>query len=455
MNRTMISSFNDAVFYHIYPLGLCGAPFNNDGISSPVERLSIIDHWLDHIANLGINAVYIGPVFESGTHGYDTIDYYRIDRRLGTNATLRKLVERFHAKGIRVVLDAVLNHTGRDFPQFKELLKDPHTSVFRDWFSGINYHHRSPCGDPFTYDSWNGCYDLVKLNLHNPKVKEHLLRAVESWVREFDIDGLRLDAADCLDPGFLRDLSALCKRIKPGFWLMGEMVHGNYRKLLDDACLDSVTNYECYKGLYSSHNDRNFFEIAYALNRQFGNGGLYKDAGLYNFCDNHDVNRIASMLNNPAHLFTVYALLFTMPGIPSIYYGSEWFIHGRKKGGDDHPLRPALELGLLERTADPSLVNAIRCFSRLRSSLRPLRHGTYRQVALGHEYIVFARDAGDESVLVAVNTANTAAALKFNFSYHGGTRLVDLLNNNASFQIMNGTVEMDIPPRWARIMKVM
>ncbi|MBN1488210.1 MAG: alpha-amylase, partial [Anaerolineae bacterium] len=309
----------DAVFYHIYPLGFCGAPLRNDFHSPAVPRLEQLYGWIGHLRELGVNALYLGPVFESTAHGYDTADYYRVDRRLGDNQVLAEVVAALHENGIRVVLDGVFNHVGRDFWAFRDLQQYGAQSAYRDWFLGVDFGQRSPYNDAFTYANWNGYYDLVKLNPHHPAVREHLFQAVEMWINEFDIDGLRLDVADCLDFGFMRDLSTLCKGLRPDFWLMGEVVHGDYRRWANAETLDSVTNYECYKGLYSSHVDRNYFEIAYALKRQFGAGGLYCDLPLYNFADNHDVNRVVSNLTKPEHLYSLYCLLFTMPGVPSIY----------------------------------------------------------------------------------------------------------------------------------------
>ncbi|MEI8133432.1 MAG: alpha-amylase family glycosyl hydrolase, partial [Leptolinea sp.] len=319
-----------AVFYHIYPLGFCGAPEHNNVRSQLVPRLEKIKTWLDHLQWLGVNCLYLGPIFESTTHGYDTADYFHIDRRLGTDGNMVALSQEIHRRGMHLVLDSVFNHVGRNFWAFKDVLANGIESPFCDWFVNLRFSGRSPFGDSFTYEGWNGNYDLVKLNLHNPQVIDHLLFAVESWVKDYQIDGLRLDAADQLDMDFIETLSAYCQGIRPGFWLMGELIHGDYAQWVRPGRLDSATNYECYKGLFSSLNDQNFFEIAHSLKRQFADFGIYEYLLLYSFTDNHDVDRVASQLNNPADLFNLYTILYTMPGIPSIYYGSEWGIQGKK-----------------------------------------------------------------------------------------------------------------------------
>ncbi|MBN1284814.1 MAG: alpha-glucosidase C-terminal domain-containing protein [Anaerolineae bacterium] len=441
----------DAIFYHIYPLGLCGAPGRNDFCSPATPRLAQLYGWLDHIEGLGANALYLGPVFESTAHGYDTVDYYHVDRRLGNNDTLARLSAALHARGMRLVLDGVFNHVGRNFWAFYDVLTRGEGSAYRDWFYGLRFGPRSPYNDPFTYEGWNGHYDLVKLDLHNPAVKDHIFQAVAAWVREFDIDGLRLDAADHLDLDFLHELAAFCRSLRPDFWLMGEVVHGDYRRWVNPKTLDSVTNYECYKGLYSSHVDENYFEIAYALNRQFGEGGLYRDLPLYAFADNHDVNRVASNLTDPAHLYPLYALLFTMPGVPSIYYGSEWGIAGRKLNGNDGPLRPHLEPGAAARTAPhPGLAPAIARLAQIRRRSDALRHGAYRQLYVAHRQLAFARDTPGESVIVAINAAGEPAA--FDLPVPGGCELVDWLNEGERCAVRGGRVRVEVPPAWARVM---
>ena len=164
---------------------------------------------------------------------------------------------------------------------------------------------------------------------------QYLLESVRGWVDEFDIDGLRLDVAYCLDENFVRRLRSFCDSLKPDFFLVGEMLHGDYNRLMNDSMLHSATNYECYKGLYSSFNSMNMFEIVHSLLRQFGpeNWTLYKGKHLLSFVDNHDVTRVASILTNEKHLPLIYALMFGMPGIPCVYYGSEWGAKGEEKPG--------------------------------------------------------------------------------------------------------------------------
>jgi cyclomaltodextrinase len=328
----MKNNFNDFSFYHIYPLGLCGAPMKNDFETiENKDRFEQITDWISHIKSLGVNAIYLGPFFESSTHGYDTADYFKVDMRLGNNGTLKKLISEFHSNGIKVIFDAVFNHVGKDFWAFRDVQEKREFSEYKDWFQNLKFGKTNTYEEALIYDCWEGHMSLVKLNHDNQEVRQHLLNAAETWIKKLGADGLRIDAADCINISFLKEINSFCKKIKPDFWIMGEIIHGDYRKWLDNQIFDSVTNYECYKGLYSSFNDKNFFEIAYSLNRQFGCDGIYKNHILYNFVDNHDVNRIGSTLENKSHLYPLHALLFTIPGIPSIYYGSEVGIEGKKK----------------------------------------------------------------------------------------------------------------------------
>ena len=235
---------NETVFYQIYPMGFCGAPFENDGVER--NRISKVKEWIPHLQQLNVGAVYFSPVFESDTHGYDTRDYRKLDCRLGTNEAFREVCTALHEAGIRVVLDGVFNHVGRGFWAFQDVLKNREASPYRDWFH-INFGGNSNYNDGLWYEGWEGHFELVKLNLQNPAVVDHLLSCVEFWMQEFGIDGLRLDVAYSLDENFLRRLRGFCQERDPGFFLLGEMIHGDYKRIMNPEMLHSVTNYECYK----------------------------------------------------------------------------------------------------------------------------------------------------------------------------------------------------------------
>lgn len=450
----MNSWTKEAIFYHIYPLGFCGAPESNNIYAQPDNRLKKVEEWIPHIKSIGCNALYLGPLFQSSTHGYDTADYYHVDNRLGSDNDFKELCNNLHNNGIRIIPDGVFNHVGREFWAFRDVLEHGQASRYCSWFSNLRFDYRSPLGDNFTYDCWEGHYNLVKLNLKNPEVKEHLLGAVGSWIDDFGIDGLRLDAADCVDINFLKELSAYCKNKKNDFWLMGEIIHGDYRRWANAETLDSVTNYECYKGLYSSHNDKNYFEIAYSLNRQFGDGGIYKDLGLYNFVDNHDVNRLASTVKNPAHLYPINVMLFTMPGIPSIYYGSEWGILGKKQNNSDAPLRPSLDLNSIPNNSpNKDIINTITKLSKIKKESAALKYGSYKQLTVKNEQFVYSRISNNETIIIALNLSETESNIEFDMPTHGNC-LVDVLNNDEHFNVNSSRISLSVPSCWARILKV-
>ena len=433
----------DKIFYHIYPLGMCGG----NGL------LPLLKH-IPRFLQLGINALYIGPLFESSSHGYDTVDYYHVDRRLGNNNDLKELVRALHENGISVVLDGVFNHTSRDFFAFKDIKEKRENSQYANWYLNVNFSQNNEYNDGFSYEGWAGHKSLVKLNFGCREVCEHILGAVKYWIEEFDIDGLRLDAANVISVDFLRELSCFSKNLKKSFWLMGEIVSGDYRRLVHEGCLDSATNYELYKSLWSSFHNQNVYELACTLNREFSNGGLYPDVALYNFADNQDVNRVASSLKDTACLFPLYGALFCAPGIPSIYYGSEYGIYGKRSEHSDYDLRPVWEDGWAETSIGKNIFKEICRFSKLRRESEALRNGSYCELLVSYEQIFsFLREANDEKIIVAINASQKEKKCILNNGKIGNSEWLDLLSEE-KFAAKNNVLEMMLPPLWLRILKL-
>lgn len=407
----------ESVFYQIYPLGFCGAPFENDGVTKS-RILKVID-WIPHIKRLGMNAVYFSPVFESDTHGYNTRDYRRIDCRLGTNEEFKKVCADLHEKGIRIVLDGVFNHVGRGFYQFQDVIKNREKSPYLHWFH-IDLGGNSHYNDGLWYEGWEGNYDLVKLNLKNEEVIGHILDSVAFWIDEFAIDGLRLDVAYCLDHDFVRRLRRFTDSKKEDFFLVGEMLHGDYNQMANESMLHSATNYECYKGLYSSFNSMNMFEINHSLLRQFGpeSWTLYKGKHLLSFVDNHDVTRVASVLTNEKHLPLIYALCFGMPGIPCVYYGSEWGAKAHKNEGD-----PALRACFKEPVFG-ELPEFIARLAKAKKVSEALNYGGFRSLVLTNKQCVFERRSQNERVLVAVNADGESYRVHLDADGRNGVDLI-------------------------------
>lgn len=408
---------DESVFYQIYPLGMCGAPHENDGRLE--HRIRRVLDFIPHLQKLGVNAVLFNPLFESDAHGYDTRDYRKVDVRLGTNEDLKEVCDALHKAGMKVIFDGVFNHVGRGFFGFRDVQEKKWDSEYKNWFN-ISFDGNDAYNDGFWYEGWEGHYELVKLNLRNEATVQYLLDTVKFWTEEFGIDGLRLDVAYCLDKDFLRRLKGFCSGLKSDFFLVGEILGGDYRTVCGDGLCDSATNYECYKGLYSSFNSMNMFEIIHSLIRQFGSDPwtLYRGYHLFTFVDNHDVTRVASILQNPAHLPLIYALAFGMPGIPCIYYGSEWGIRGDKKDGD-WALRP--ETAALEWN---ELTDWISKLTAAKKGSEALNYGDFRSVLLTNRQCIFERKSEHERVLVAINADGNGFHADFDA---GCGRAVDLI----------------------------
>ena len=391
----------NSVFYQIYPIGFCGAPTQNDGECVP--RIRKLLDWSGYLQELGVDSILLNPIFESDSHGYDTRDFKKIDCRLGTNDDFASVCKDLHAHGVKIVLDGVFNHVGRGFWAFKDVQEKKWDSPYKDWFH-INFDGNSNYNDGFWYEGWEGHFELVKLNLQNPAVADYLLECVKYWVDTFDIDGLRLDVAYSLDHGFMQRLRSYVEELKDGFVLIGEVLFGDYNLIVNERMLHSCTNYECYKGIYSSFNSMNLFEIAHSLHRQFGADPwcIYRGKHLVTFVDNHDVTRLASILTNDKHIPLAYGLLFGMPGIPCLYYGSEWGQPGEKAPDNDYALRPCFETPMPNE-----LTEYIKQLIRIRQNSDALCNGSYKNIIIQNHQLVFERCSDTERIIVAINAADT------------------------------------------------
>ncbi len=314
-----------AIWWHVYPLGFVGAPIRDAAASDlrpsePVHRLRQLEAWLDYAIELGMSALVLGPVFASQTHGYDTIDYNRIDPRLGDDADFDRLIAAAQSRGIRVVLDGVFNHVSAEFDR-PELfrLRDP--------------------GDPSKgWADFEGHGSLVALDHANPAVVDLVADVMRHWLAR-GIDGWRLDAAYAVDPAFWRAVLPRVRADYPDAWFVGEVIHGDYADFVARSGVDSVTQYELWKANWSALVDRNFFELAWALERH----NTFLDSFVpYTFVGNHDVTRIATKVADERLAVLALVVLLTTGGTPAIYYGDEQAYRGTKfeqLGGDDQ-VRP-------------------------------------------------------------------------------------------------------------------
>jgi cyclomaltodextrinase / maltogenic alpha-amylase / neopullulanase len=389
------------IWWHVYPLGFTGAEqVAVDG--EPVPRLRSLEPWLDYLLDLGCNGLALGPVFASGTHGYDTVDHFRVDPRLGSDDDLRWLFETCRSRGVHVLLDGVFNHVGRDFPQFRDVLEHGPASRWARWF-----HLDPDAGGPdgFGYRDFEGHHELVALNHDEPEVREHVVAVMDHWL-DAGASGWRLDAAYAIPQPALRAVSDAVRARHPDAWLVGEVIHGDYPAFVRDGGLDSVTQYELWKAIWSAFNDRNLFELAHALERH---DAFVGDFVPLTFVGNHDVTRIASRLEDPELLGHALAVLFGVAGVPSVYYGDEQAFRGVKEeraGGDD-AVRPAFPAAPDELA--PHGAPVFRTHQELIGVRRRHAWLTGARTTVDHvanEQLAFTSRSGEESVTVLLNLAD-------------------------------------------------
>ncbi|MFI7587948.1 alpha-amylase family protein [Spongisporangium articulatum] len=327
-----------AIWWQVYPLGFAGADVHRTGAPTPggPRALEKLTQWLDYATRLGCNGLLLNPVSASSTHGYDTSDPFRVDERLGTEQDFDALVAACRERGLKLLLDGVFNHVGRDFPQFRAALEYGPHSAEAGWFD-LDWDHRDAAGEPRARD-FEGHPELVALHHASPAVEDHVVAVMNHWLAR-GADGWRLDAAYAVPKDFWARVSARVKGEHPQAYLLGEVIHGDYPGYVQSG-LDSVTQYELWKAVWSSLNDRNFFELSWALKRH---DELVESFAPFTFVGNHDVTRIASRLGDARHLAHALVLLFTLAGTPAVYYGDEQAFRGVKEdraGGDD-AVRPA------------------------------------------------------------------------------------------------------------------
>ena len=395
------------VWWQVYPLGFTGAEKSAPQPGSAVEhRLPHLEAWLDYLVELGASGLALGPVFASETHGYDTTDYYRLDPRLGDDADFDHLIREARARGIRVLLDGVFNHTGRSFAPFRKVLEQGPEADTAGWFQLEWPPGRVPGAEP-EYADFEGHHHLVALNHAEPAVADFVADVMKHWLKR-GIDGWRLDAAYAVPAEFWARVLEEVRTEFPDAYFVGEYIHGDYSAEVRAGKLDSVTQYELWKAVWSALSDANFYELAAALERH----NTFLDTFVpLTFVGNHDVTRIASRLAPSGRLAHAIVLLLTLPGTPAIYYGDEQGYRGIKEeraGGDDdiRPLFPATPDGLSDVGAP--LYRLHRELIGLRRRHAWVHAARTRVHSLSNEQIVYeVYDAGN-SLFVALNASAAA-----------------------------------------------
>jgi cyclomaltodextrinase len=327
-----------AIFWHVYPLGFVGAEIEPSGPVEAAHRLRRLIDWLDYAVELGASALLLGPIFASATHGYDTIDHFRIDPRLGDDDDFDALIAAARRRGLAVALDGVFNHVSRRHPAAEEVLALGARAPRAPWFRLLAPAGRA-AGEGPEFATFEGHRGLVVLNHDAPEVEDLVVEAMNHWL-DRGAAGWRLDAAYAVPPRFWARVLPRVRAKHPDAYFVAEMIHGDYDRFVRDSGVDSVTQYELWKAIWSALNDRNFFELAWALDRH---NRLLEDFVPQTFVGNHDVTRLASRLADERSIERALAILMTLGGAPSIYAGDEQAFRGIKEdraGGDD-AIRPA------------------------------------------------------------------------------------------------------------------
>lgn len=388
-----------AIWWQIYPLGFVGAfPAENPPDADEHRLLRVCD-WLDHAIALGASGIALGPIFASRTHGYDTTDHRRIDPRLGDDSDFDTLVSQAHDRGLRVLLDGVFNHVGTDFPAYRAAMDGDADAA--TWFRGR----------PGRFHTFEGHGELITLNHNNPLVVDYTVDVLSHWLRR-GADGWRLDAAYAVPQRFWSHVLPRVREEHPEAWFVGEVIHGDYAGMVDQAGYDAITQYELWKAIWSSLNDGNFHELNWALRRH---NEFLQAFVPQTFIGNHDVTRIASKLEEPQHVAHALVLLMTLGGVPTIYAGDEFGFHGVKEdraGGDD-AVRPEFGAPPLQADAWGQEMFALHQFLIGLRRRHPWLH-TARTAPLtvDNRGYVYETRSGDHTLVVALNIDDAPLSLE-------------------------------------------
>jgi len=415
--------YDSAVFYQIHPLSLFGC--EQESANSEGSHFAELAEWAEHAKKMGCNAIYIGPVFKADSHGHGIADYHKVDSRLGTNEEFKSWVAKCHDMGMRVVVDTVFNHVGRSFFAFQNLKRNGRKSPYKDWFANVNFKKYNEYGDGFSYESWGGYKRLVKLNILSPWLHDYHFDTVHFWINEFDIDGIRIDAIDEMDYDFIKDLRKVAQSAKPDFWLMGELMDGEYTRWVNDKMLHSAANNELQKKFVMAHNHGDYPIIARSV-RETNDQCPYTK--LYTFVDNHDVSRIYEKLDKLEHRQLIALLQYTLYGIPALYCGSEFTSHKLQKNEEDELSRIPLKLSDYKNAYEQDEITHLHCLlGRANQQFSELFFGHYQEIMVSDKQYVFARVLRKKAILVAVNCDGSPLQLEIPLEGHAA-KAINLLD---------------------------
>ena len=392
---------NTAIWWSVYPLGACGAPIWTPDTPGVHHRLSRLEAWLDHIIELGCNGLALGPIWASSTHGYDILDYCAIDPRLGDDKDFDRLVTLCHSKGIRVMLDGVFNHVSADHEWVRRVLAN-------GWADPAARMLKADPDDPQGLARFEGHSCLVELDHSHPEVADYAVRVMNQWL-DRGADGWRLDAAYRIPHSFWAEVLPRVRSGHPDLWVMAEILHGDYAGIAEETGVDSITQYELWKAIWSSLKDDNPHELMWAIER---NERALRAETPWTFVSNHDVTRIFSKVG-PQKALMALGILMSLPGAPAIYYGDEWGWTGVKEDrerGDD-ALRPALPDEPQPLTAqEAETMRMTQLAIRLRRTHPWLVTGSTTVLQSSYDHLVWRTADGDNWVQADL-TAGSAPSL--------------------------------------------
>ncbi len=404
---TMGSWVDHVIWWQVYPLGFLGAEKELASVRAEVSRLPRLRGWLDHLISWGGNGLLLGPIFTSTSHGYDTVDYFRIDPRLGDDADFDALVAACRARGVRLLLDGVFNHAGRNFPPVAQALAEGPGSEAEEWVSKLY-----DTAGVITADYFEGHDNLITLNHSSPRVQQLVRDVMVHWLRR-GIDGWRLDAAYAVPAEFWAAVLPEVRKEFPDAWFVGEMIHGDYIDYVKTSGLDSVTEYELWWAIWSSINSVNFHELEWTLGRH---AKFVEHFLPLTFLSNHDVSRVASQIRDQRHWSHAVALLCFLPGVPSVYYGDEFGLEAIKEdrpSGDD-AVRPVMpDERWLFHHSHPEVEQAYRRMIGLRRRHPWLVDGVITVELVDKAHLVVRSRArhGQEFLTLALNLGRTPLEL--------------------------------------------
>ncbi len=396
--------WQQSIFYHIYPLGFCACPPINPLAQiqpniaqiQPLPRLTKIRKYYSHFQKLNIQAIYFGPIFESCTHGYDTINYFQIDRRLGSNQLFLEIVNELHQLGIKVIIDAVFNHTSRLFPPFINLKQRKSQSPFLTWYKNVNFNQDNIWQDGFSYQHYQDCVELPELNLANPQVQQYFLSVIQYWFQYFHIDGLRLDVAYLLPPPFITQINTICHDLDPNPTIIGEIMSYDHLPLIQPNLLHTGTNYPFYQHLHQSFTQNDFWQLKNIIEQQ-------SNPHLFNFLNNHDTNRIFSQLEEYHQLQSAFVILMTTPGQPCLYYGDEFLLDGLKSTRHDQQVRNNMPLPNKISLEQKKHLQFIKQLTNLRRQYSNIFNQPIKIFHCQHQSFGYLLSSSQQSFFIVIN----------------------------------------------------